>query len=456
MKEFTVVGAGLVGSLTSIFLGRAGYKVTVYERRFDGRKSKEYAGKSINLALSDRGWKALEILGLRESVEKVAIPMHKRIMHAVDGTLTEQPYGKEGEAIYSVSRGGLNMAMVDLAEKEGNVKVVFDKKCVGLNTSIPSVTFEDTVTGEKIEKKSDYVFGADGAFSAVRSRLQRTDRFNYEQEYIEHGYKELEIPANSDGSHKLEKNALHIWPRGNYMLIALPNLDGSFTCTLFFPFEGAHSFNALDTDEKVMNFFQEIFPDAVPLMPTLLKDYNENPTSSLCIIRCYPWSREGKVGLIGDASHAIVPFYGQGMNAGFEDCSVLFELMNEHGDDWNTIFKEFEKSRKPNADAIADLAMRNFVEMRELTGDPKFLLRKKIEKKFSELHAEKWLPLYSMVTFSHIPYADAMKEGQRQDKIMEEILAMDNINENWDSAETMNAILDLIEKYPSEVEIAFS
>ncbi len=454
MKEFTVVGAGLVGSLTSIFLSRAGYKVSVYEGRFDARKAKEYAGKSINLALSDRGWKALEILGLRESIEEVAIPMRKRIMHAVDGTLTEQPYGKEGEAIYSVSRGGLNMAMVDLAEKEGNVEVIFDKKCIGLDTNIPSITVQDTNTGEIIEKKSDYVFGADGAFSAVRKQLQRTDRFNYQQEYIEHGYKELEIPANPDGTHKLEKNALHIWPRGNYMLIALPNQDGSFTCTLFFPFEGEYSFNTLDSDEKIMSFFNKVFPDAVSMMPTLLKDYNENPTSSLCIIRCFPWSKNGKVGLIGDASHAIVPFYGQGMNAGFEDCSVLFEMMNKYGDDWDTIFSEFEKSRKPNSDAIADLAMRNFVEMRELTGDSKFLLRKKIEKKFNAAHPELWLPLYSMVTFSHIPYADAMKEGQRQDKVMEEVLSMDNIESNWENQEVMDTMLSLIEKHPSKVVLA--
>lgn len=443
MKQFTVVGAGLVGSLLSIYLGKEGHQVKLFERRPDARRADIYAGKSINLALSDRGWKALEIVGAADAIRKVAIPMTKRIMHAVDGTLTEQPYGKDGQAIYSVSRGGLNIELMNLAEAHSNVELFFNEKCVKTDLDNATVDFKNYETGADTSVKADYVFGADGAFSAVRAEMQRTDRFNYEQEYIEHGYKELEIPANADGSHKLERDALHIWPRGEYMLIALPNLDGSFTCTLFFPYEGENSFASLQTDEQIMKFFNETFADAVPLMPELLDHYKSNPTSSLCIIRAYPWVK-GNTVLIGDAAHAIVPFYGQGMNCAFEDCTVLTELVEKHGDNWEAIFEDYQQSRKPDGDAIADLAMRNFVEMRDLTGDPMFLLQKKIEKKFAALHPNKWMPLYSMVTFSHIRYSDALKTGQAQDKIMEKVMAMPAIESNWDSEEVMEKMLALI------------
>lgn len=443
MKEFTVVGAGLVGSLLSIYLGKEGHQVKLFERRPDARRADIYAGKSINLALSDRGWKALEIVGAADAIRKVAIPMSKRIMHAVDGTLTEQAYGKEGQAIYSVSRGGLNIELMNLAEKLDNVSLFFNEKCVHTDLENATVNFENYETGAKSSVKADYVFGADGAFSAVRAEMQRTDRFNYQQEYIEHGYKELEIPANADGTHKLERNALHIWPRGEYMLIALPNFDGSFTCTLFFPYEGEYSFASLQTDEEIMSFFNETFADAVPLMPSLLEDYKSNPTSSLCIIRAYPWVK-GKSILIGDSAHAIVPFYGQGMNCAFEDCTVLTELVDKYGGDWETIFEHYQQLRKPDGDAIADLAMRNFIEMRDLTGDPMFLLQKKIEKKFAGLYPDKWMPLYSMVTFSHIRYSEALKAGKAQDKIMEQVMAMPNIITEWDSNKVMEKMLSLL------------
>jgi len=443
-KKFTLAGAGLVGSLFAIYLAKKGHRVDVFERRKDMRTETIGVGKSINLALSNRGWKALAGVGIDDEVKKMAIPMYKRVMHALDGTLTNQAYGKDGEAIYSVSRGGLNALLMDLAEREEKVNIHFNKKCIDVNLKEASSTFVDTFTKEITKVKADHVVGADGIFSAVRTQMQRQDRFNYEQRYIEHGYKELVIPANEDGTHQLEMNALHIWPRGTYMLIALPNLDGSFTCTLFFPFKGKYSFESLTDDTSILSFFKEVFPDVVSLMPTLLQDFKGNPTSSLGIIRCFPWTVEDKVMLIGDASHATVPFYGQGMNSGFEDCSVFNDLMEQYGDDWEACFKAYELARKENGDAIQDLSIHNFMVMRDKTADPKFLLQKKIEKHFSTKHPDKWLPLYSMVTFSDIPYAEAWRLGQKQEDMMAEIVTLPDIESKWNSIEIEERMLEMI------------
>lgn len=445
-KNISIAGAGLVGSLLSLYLAKRGHKVEIFERRPDARKNLLDGGRSINLALSDRGLQALAKVGLEEKVLKeMAIPMYGRVMHSREGKLTYQPYGKEGQAINSVSRAGLNMLMMDEAEKRG-VKIHFSQACADVDLENASAVYRNR-DGEERKVESDLLFGADGAFSAVRSIMQKTDRFSYSQEYIEHGYKELEIPAGPNGEFLLEKNALHIWPRGSYMLIALPNPDASFTCTLFFPMDGEVSFDSLDTVEKARSFFEQEFADALDMMPNFDRDWQENPDSSLVIIRCFPWTRNAKVALIGDASHAIVPFYGQGMNAGFEDCFVLDRLMDEFGDDWDGLLKAYEVERKPDADAIADLAMRNFVEMRDLTGDPEFLLRKKIEVRFSEKYPEKWTPLYSLVTFSpEVRYSDAIALGKRQDELMAEIMSMPNIHENWDSPEVEERMLALAEK----------
>lgn len=438
-KQITIAGAGLVGSLLSIYLQKKGHTVEVYERRPDMRKTVVDGGRSINLALSNRGWKALEGVGLGEEIKKISIPMYRRVMHGKTGELSYQPYGKEGQAIYSVSRGGLNARLMELAEQEG-VVFHFDEKCTGADLENAQAHFENYISGATKKVNADLLLGADGAFSAVRGEMQKTDRFSYSQQYIEHGYKELEIPPNKEGKHQLEVEALHIWPRGSYMLIALPNPDGSFTCTLFFPFEGKPSFSSLKTVVEARRFFEDEFADALSLMPNFDKEWLENPTSSLVIIRCWPWAK-GKTALLGDASHAIVPFYGQGMNSGFEDCTVFNELMQKHGDDWKAHFKEFETLRKPDADAIADLAMRNFVEMRDLTGQPEFLLQKKIEAKFSAKHPSKWLPLYSMVTFSHIRYSEALAQGKKQDAIMEQIMALPNIEAIWDTEEVEQMML---------------
>lgn len=444
-KKLTLIGAGLVGSLLSIYLSKRGYKVTVFERRPDMRTNRMSAGRSINLALSDRGWRGLERIGLGEEIRKVALPMAGRMMHGLDHSLVYQPYGKEGQAIYSVSRGGLNCVLMDLAEKHG-VEIRYNERCTGIDLNNATATFENTVTKELSSVTADRIFSTDGAFSAGRLQMQlNTDRFNYSQTYLEHGYKELTIPPAADGGFAMDPNALHIWPRGTFMLIALPNMDKSFTCTLFFPYDGEFSFNSLDTEEKMMDFFKKIFPDTIPLMPGLREDYFNNPTASLNIVRCFPWRYKDKLLLIGDSAHAIVPFYGQGMNCGFEDCVVLDELMDQYGDDWSEIFHRFELQRKPDGDAIADLALANFIEMRDKVGQPSFLLQKKIEARFSEKHPDKWIPLYTMVTFSpDIRYSEALKEGQRQDRIMQEVMKLPDIEKNWDSQMVEDLMLNLL------------
>ena len=445
-KSVTIVGAGLVGSLLSIYLSKRGYKVNVFERRADMRLETMSAGRSINLALSDRGWRGLEGVGIADDIKKIAIPMYGRFIHHKDGTNAYQPYGKDNQAIYSVSRADINMKLMDLAEQQENVNIHFNKKCTLINRKDLAITFEDNVTKETSNSSADLLFGADGAFASSRLSIQlQSDRFEYNQHYIDCGYKELIIPAGKNGEFLLDKNALHIWPRGSFMMIALPNPDGNFTCTLFLPFEGEKSFFNLKTDKQVEEFFKSEFSDAFTLMPTLISDFKTNATASLVTVKCAPWVFDNKIGLIGDAAHAIVPFYGQGMNCGFEDCVVLNELIEKHNDNWDIIFPEYEQLRKPDGDAIADLAIANFVEMRDKTADPKFILQKKIEAKFSQHYPDKWIPLYSMVTYSpHIRYSTALKEGQKQQKIMDEIMAFNNIESIWESDEIESEILKRI------------
>ncbi|RNI30195.1 FAD-dependent monooxygenase [Rufibacter immobilis] len=430
--QLSVMGGGLVGCLLSLYLAKQGYRVDVYERRPDLRRTDINAGKSINLALSDRGWRALETIGIAEDIKKVAIPMYRRVMHDKNGNLSFQPYGQENQAIYSVSRGGLNQALLDLAEAEPGISLHFQQQVLEVEVVTNKVTMLDAVSGQEHQIQPDVIFAADGAFSMVRLSLQKTDRFNYEQSYLDYGYKELTIPPAADGNWQLEKNALHIWPRGQYMMIALPNIDGSFTCTLFFPYAGEPSFKSLQTSAQLEAFFKEVFPDAAALMPDLAQEFFENPTGSLVTVKCFPWSHGGKILLLGDAAHAIVPFYGQGMNAGFEDCTVLRGLLEQHQDDWETIFQTFQQVRKANTDAIADLAVYNFIEMRDKVADPRFLLQKKIEAKITAQYPDAWLPLYSMVTFSpDLPYAEALANGKRQEEIMRELMVHIQTEEDY-------------------------
>ncbi|MEX2484785.1 MAG: NAD(P)/FAD-dependent oxidoreductase [Brumimicrobium sp.] len=444
-KKVAVVGAGLVGSLHAILLAKKGFNVDVFERRPDLRKADVIGGRSINLALSNRGFKALELAGIADEIREISIPMYGRKMHDLEGNLSYQPYGKEDEAIFSVSRGGLNQKLMNLADDYKKVNYHFNHKCSDIDLNGNTIFFEDTLKVEDVSYMYDHIFGTDGAFSAVRGRLQKTPMFNYSQEYLSHGYKELVIPPKEDGTHRIDKNCLHIWPRGKFMLIALPNLDGSFTVTLFFPMKGKTSFESIKTKEDVMQFFNKTFPDAVPHMPTLESDYFENPTSTLVTVRCDPWNYEDKVLLMGDAAHAVVPFYGQGMNSGFEDCSVFYEMYDAHSGNMEELFEKYSEQRIPDANAIADLALYNYIEMRDLAGDADFLLRKKIERKFSDLYPNKWMPLYSQVTFSHIRYSEALKAGERQRKIMDEVMKMDDIHKKWDNDEVIEKILSLVE-----------
>lgn len=443
-RKVAVVGAGLVGSLWAVYLAKRGYQVDVFDRRTDIRKMKVVQGKSINLALSDRGWRGLEGAGLGEEIKQVALPMFGRLMHNMDGSETYQPYGVDGQAIYSVSRGLLNQTLVHCADRHDGVNLFFDHRCLDIDLTSNEIEFHNEANGENVRKKYDCIFGTDGAFSAVRTRLVKQERYDYSQTYLSHGYKELEIPANADGSHQLRKDCLHIWPRGEFMMIALPNIDGSFTCTLFIAFEGKDSFENLKDVASVRAFFEKNFADAVPLMPELTDDFFSNPNASLVMVKCSPWNYKGNVGLLGDACHAIVPFYGQGMNCGFEDCTVLNKMLDEHDDNLDTVLPEFSKLRKPDADAILELALRNYIEMRDLTGDPEFLLQKKIEARFSKKYPEKWIPLYSQVTFSDIPYHQALANGDRQQVIMSEIMKMNKIDEMWDSEVVEKKILEML------------
>ena len=445
MKTATIVGAGLVGSLWAVYLSKAGYKVSIFERRSDIRKAEISAGKSINLALSTRGWKAMDTVGIGDEIRKMAIPMTGRIMHDLQGNLTYQPYGKEGQAIYSISRGGVNAKMMDIAEKYAATKIFYNESCYDADLENGIVYLKNTISGKKSEIKSDVVFACDGAFSAVRyNAMQTLDRFQYSQNYIEDGYRELLLPANKDGSYKLDKNALHIWPRGRFMLIALANEDGSFTCTLFMPFKGENSFETLTSKEAVDNFFKTTFADFYNMMPNVADAWEDHPLSSLAIIRCFPW-KHGKTALMGDAAHATVPFYGQGMNCGFEDCTIMWDMMQKYGDNIDKVFDEYQKSRKPDGDGVQDLSLHNYHVMRDYVADPKFLLQKKIEARFSDKYPDKWMPLYSQVTFSHIRYSEAWKTGQKQDAIMKKVIAkFDDIESVWDSEEVEQAILSEI------------
>ena len=441
-KNIAIVGSGLVGSLLAIYLRKAGHAVTIFDRRPDIR-TVEFSGRSINLAMSDRGWKALREVGIEERIKEIAIPLYQRALHVLDKPMYYQPYGKKNEAIWSLSRGILNRTMIDLAEEAGT-EFRFNERVWDVDLPEATLFTGETEKGEWESYSFDHIFGCDGAFSRIRHRMQRRSRFNYSQHFLDVGYKELTILPNPDGSHKMDKNAFHIWPRDTFMFIAMPNLDGSFTCTLFLPFEGDISFDKLRTKEDVATFFNTYFPNAGKDIDALTKDFFEHPTSAMVTMKCYPWTYWDKVALVGDSAHAIVPFYGQGMNAGFEDIYVLNQLMQEHGDDWETIFMDYQQKRKPNADAIAELSYRNFMEMSSKTADPQFLLQKKIEKRFAQRHPELWIPAYSRVTFSDRPYAEALAIGDEQEAIMQQVMALPNIEENWDSIEVEEKIKALL------------
>jgi len=438
-EKVTLIGAGLNGPLLAILLRQRGFAVEIYERRPDMRRVRMSAGRSINLAVSTRGIHALQQAGLWEHMRSIIIPMKGRMMHSIAGELTFQPYGKdESEVINSISRAELNIALMNAAEEQG-VAIHFNQRCTGYDANAGELRLRNEESGEDVTRRAEVVIGCDGSASAIRTEMLKLGRFNFSQEHLDYGYKELTIPAGFHGEHLLETNGLHIWPRGNHMLIALPNVDGTFACILFLPFEGADSFASLCTPSDVVRFFEDRFPDALRLMPQLASNYAANPTGSMVTVKCSPWHVEGKSLLLGDAAHAIVPFFGQGLNCGFEDCTVLVELTDRHGADWPGVFERFEKERKINTDAIADMAIENFIEMRDRVADARFLFRKKVELALEAKYPNLFVPKYAMVTFHRIPYSVALTRGAVQDRILAELCAGIERVENldWDQAEEL-------------------
>lgn len=446
-QKVIIIGAGLSGSLLSIYLAKRGIECEIYESRSDMRREEMSAGRSINLALSARGIAALREVGMDEYMLSQAVPMYGRMIHAPDGSTKLLPYsGRQGEYINSVSRAGLNIALMNEAEKYREVKIYFNRRCIDFDANSGEVLFEK---GNSV--KGDTVIATDGAGSVIRNEMLHggVPRFDFSQKWLEHGYKELHIPpkeisdSESDDLFQMEKNALHIWARGSFMMIALPNFDGSFTCTLFLAHKGENSFEQLTDETSLMKFFETNFADAIPLMPTLTEDFLANPTGNLGTIKCFPWNAGGKALLLGDAAHAVVPFYGQGMNASFEDCRILNQLIEERGADWETVFDEFTFQRKPNADAIAAMAEENFFEMRDAVADPVFQKKRELETRLEQTFPE-YFSKYSMVTFREdLPYLVAKEKGNAQDKLLMEICAeIGNVSE-LDLNEVMEKVTDL-------------
>ncbi|KAK5581579.1 hypothetical protein RB653_001616 [Dictyostelium firmibasis] len=438
-KPITIVGGGLAGSALALLLGQKGFPIQVIEKR--PQQSENIRARSINLALSDRGVKTLTKTGYVDDILKIAVPMKGRMMHSLDSVQTFQAYSSDSNKhLYSVSRQLLNDKLREHAEKLDNVKFIFSDACKSIDVKQCTV---ETQEKNKEKYEASTIIGCDGAFSAVRGSMVRLDRQDYSQTYLKHGYKELCIPSGPNQSYQIDKNSLHIWPRGSFMMIALPNIDGSFTCTLFFPFDGPLSFSSLDTRDKVDQFFKDYFPDAYNLMPNLLDDYFDNPTSSLVTIKTDPYHYQGKACLVGDAAHAIVPFYGQGMNAAFEDVLELVNCFDDKSlhiggesgkptfdnDHFNNIYSKYQTNRKANSDAIAEMAVENFFEMRDHVGDQLFLFKKKVEHLLELKFPSRYISRYELISFSTQPYSIAQKIGLANQEILKELVKVDNIQD---------------------------
>jgi len=456
-EAITIIGAGLCGSLLALRLAQRGYKVTVYESRPDLRTTDISAGRSINLALSDRGFKALRLAGVEEKAREICIPMYGRLIHDTQGNTFASNYsGRDGEYINSISRGDLNGMLLTEAEKHDNLTIYFNTKCTSVDIEKTKATFKNYNTKETFSVTSDVIFGTDGAGSILRKSyyLEHKFLFSYAQNYLTHGYKELEIPAGKKGQHLISKDHLHIWPRGDYMLIALPNMDGSFTVTLFLGHEeGAYNFKDLDSEEKITNFFESQFPDALKLIPNIAEEFANNPTGALGTVKCSPWQYQGKTLLMGDAAHAVVPFYGQGMNASFEDVTVFDAILDKHQGDWETVFKTFQKTRKMDADAIGDLAVENYFEMRDHVSNPLFKEKRKLEMALEKNFPTVYFSKYSMVTFNEdIPYSEAMKKGRAQDKALLNLIADKTIETSKElSKNELASILKMVQTATNEI-----
>jgi kynurenine 3-monooxygenase len=434
-EKFTLIGAGLTGPLLATYLAQRGYSVEIFERRPDMRKESISAGRSINLALSIRGNRALKEVGLYDKIKPNTIPMKGRMIHGLNGGIHLQPYGqKENEVIFSVSRAHLNMELMTLAEKTGNVTIRFNHQLLSADLEQNKLLFQLFDSLEEIEWSFNRVIGCDGSASILRKSIVEKADIQYVKKPLGHGYKELTIPPMKSGEFQIEPNALHIWPRGNHMLIALPNNDCSFTCTLFFPIIGKTSFETVKTEKDILELFQSQFPDAIKLMPNLVEDFQKNPTGDLASVYCKPWHFGDKALLIGDAAHAVVPFFGQGMNASFQDCSALAKLMDQNENNWGEIFNAFSSSQVENGHAIADMAIENYLEMRDHVNDPEYKKRRNVELKLELMFPGQFIPRYSMVSFHQIPYAEVYQRGEKQLKIIGDVLKADPSGQSIDKA----------------------
>ena len=456
-ENILIIGAGLCGSLLALRLAQRGYKVEVYESRPDLRTTDISAGKSINLALSDRGFKALKMVGVEEKAREICIPMYGRLMHDTNGNTFASNYsGRDGESINSISRGDLNGILLTEAEKHKNVNIHFNSKCISIDIENTKARFENYNNKVEFSVDADVIFGTDGAGSVLRKSyyLEKKFLFSYSQNYLTHGYKELEIPADENGNHQISKDHLHIWPRGEYMLIALPNIDGSFTVTLFLGHEeGEYNFKDLSSEEKIKEFFQKQFPDALALIPNIAEEFANNPTGALGTVKCSPWHYKNNTLIMGDAAHAVVPFYGQGMNASFEDVVVLDGVLDQNLSDWESVFKAYTKARKIDADAIGDLAVENYFEMRDHVANPLFKMKRVIEMQLEEQFPEEYFSKYSMVTFNaNIGYDEAMRIGRAQDKALLNMITDKDISTSLNmTKEELEVVLKKVQEETNEI-----
>lgn len=454
-QTISLIGAGLVGSLLAVLLAKRGYRVEIFERRPDMRENSISAGRSINLALANRGIYPLQKAGLMQQIEKILTPMRGRMVHDVQGEQNFQSYGqREEEVIYSVSRSDLNKICMTAAEQTGLVKIHFNKNCQAVDFENNKITLKDEQSGKILQHKFTRVIGTDGSASAVREAIHKKHSEQHAVLPLGHSYKELCIPAGKNNQFQIDENSLHIWPRGGYMLIALPNQDASFTVTLFLPNEGDISFKTLDTAEKIEAFFKHQFNDAYQLMPNLLEDFFANPTGNLATVKCSPWHHTHKALLLGDAAHAIVPFHGQGMNCGFEDALYLAETIDELNQqdsiqEWQSIFAQVDKQRKANADAIADMAIENYITMRDSVRDEKFILANKLAFELEKRFPDYFCPRYSMVMFHRLPYEQAYKRGKIQQQILQQLIEQAQHIEQVD----FDLAQALIEKQLTRVEL---
>ena len=434
MERIVVVGGGLIGSVLAMYLARRGDPVEICELRPDPRRESPRSGRSINLTLCERGFRALGKIGIEEEIRALSIPLYGRAIHDRNGEIIFQPYGNHGEALYSIARDDLNRACLTAAEERG-IELRFGLRCVEVDLDRPAAVFRDARSGETVRCEATRIFGADGAHSAVRLQMQRRLRFNYSQKYIEQEYKEIRLPPLPGGGWALEKNALHIWPRGHCMLIGFPNPDGSFTLALHLPTTCEPSFASVATEKDLLALFQELFPDVPPLVPNLVEDFFRHPEVAMITVRCFPWVHEDRVALVGDAAHAIVPSYGQGANAGFEDCMALDECLEAAAGDWQRAFRDYQQLRKPNAEAIADLALEHFREIRDLVGDPQFLLRKALERRIADRRPRDYTPLYNLVSFTCVPYAEAVETELRQKVLVDRLLELEGVGRMLETGE---------------------